>query len=182
MPSSLDQACNVWIQSFSFGDIFTSPTAVPKKQCYMQVAEDASLSVSGAGQRAEALRESLAGELEQARAIAQAAQAARQKANEDIVRAQSSLKELKEQEEAQKVGIFISICDRQGKLPLLRTKVAVRTGYESHQNGILFRGRVLTCYTYLRGSVCEVSGCTACLYFHLKHSFSQRTGDWCAGL
>ena len=115
MPGLLDQACDVWIQSFPFGDIFTSPTAAPKKQCYMQVAEDASLSVSGAGQRAEALRESLAGELEQAQAIAQAAQAARQKADEDIVRAQSSLKELKEQEEAQKVGIFISICDRQGK-------------------------------------------------------------------
>ena len=116
MPCSLDQACDVWIQSFSFGDIFTSPTAAPKKQCCMQVAEDASLSVSGAGQRAEALRESLAGELEQAQAIAQAAQAARQKADEDIVRAQSSLKELKEQEGGTEGwASSISICDRQGK-------------------------------------------------------------------
>ena len=102
-------------------DIFTNLICSPifEKQCYMQVAEDASLSVSGAGQRAEALRESLAGELEQAQAIAQAAQAAQQKADEDILRAQSQLKELKEQEEAQKVGILISICDRQGKEPLL---------------------------------------------------------------
>ena len=94
-----------------WSNIFTYPTCSPnpKKQCYMQVAEDASLSVSGAGQRAEALRESLAGELEQAQAIAQAAQAARQKADEDIIRAQSQLKELKEQEEAQKVGVLISI-------------------------------------------------------------------------
>ena len=84
----------------------------------MQVAEDASLSVSGAGQRAEALRESLAGELEQARLVAQAAQAARQQADRDITCAQSKLNELREQEEAQKVGNIISIWDpdKAGKL------------------------------------------------------------------
>ena len=69
--------------------------------------------------------------------IAQAAQAARQKADEDIIRAQSQLKELKEQEEAQKVGTLISICDRQGKEPPLRMNVAIRINHELHDICIL---------------------------------------------
>ena len=60
--------------------------------------------------RSAALRKSLAGELEQARLVAQAAQAARQQADRDIARAQSTLDELREQEAAQKVSILISVC------------------------------------------------------------------------
>lgn len=71
--------------------------------CGMQVAEEASFSVSGTGQRAAALRESLAGELEQARLVSQAATAARERAQQDIERAEADIDALQKQEQARKV-------------------------------------------------------------------------------
>ena len=93
--------------------------------------------------------------------IAQAAKAARQQADRDMISAQSELKELKEQEEAQKVGILASIYSRQGKESLLWMKVVNTLNYESHPNQRLFCIEAPTCHTCLQDSACESIGCIA---------------------
>ena len=79
-------------------------SACKAKSEIAQVAEEASFSVSKTGDRAAALRESLAGELEEARLVVQAAQAARQRAQHDVERLAGELAGLQKEELARKVG------------------------------------------------------------------------------
>lgn len=59
--------------------------------------------MSGTGDRAAALRESLAGELEAARAVVQAAAAARKRAERDAERLEEEIAGLQREEQARKV-------------------------------------------------------------------------------
>ena len=67
------------------------------------MAEDASFSVSKTGDRAAALRESLVGELEEARLVAQAARAARKRAEKDIQSMEQESTALEKEEQERKV-------------------------------------------------------------------------------
>ena len=72
-----------------------------------QVADEASFSVGRTGDRAAALRESLAGELEEARLVVQAAAAARQRAERDVERLEEDIASLHEEEQTRKVCIYV---------------------------------------------------------------------------
>jgi len=75
---------------------------------HTQVAEEASFSVSKTEDRAVALRESLADELEEARLVTEAAEAARKRAQHDIDRAQEELATFQKEEQTRKVRRGIS--------------------------------------------------------------------------
>ena len=66
--------------------------------------------MSRTGDRAAALRESLAGELEAARAVVQAAAAARQRAQRDVKRLEEEIAGLQKEEQAHKVCFFRFCC------------------------------------------------------------------------
>jgi rubrerythrin len=68
-----------------------------------QVAEEASFSVSKTGDRAAALRQSLAGELEEARLAVQAACAARKRAEKDIQSMQEAIAALEKEDQQRRV-------------------------------------------------------------------------------
>ena len=76
---------------------------------YLQVAEEASFSVSRTGDRAAALRESLAGELEEARLVVQAAAAARKRAERDAERLEDEIASLQKEEQTRKVCMLCRI-------------------------------------------------------------------------
>ncbi len=77
------------------------------------MAEEASFSVSRTGDRATALRESLADELEEARLVVQAAAAARKRAKRDVERLEEDIASLQKEEQTRKVcssgsaGVFV---------------------------------------------------------------------------
>ena len=70
---------------------------------HTQVAEEVSFSVSKTEDRAVALRESLADELEEARLVTEAAEAARKRAQHNIDQAQEELANLQKEEQTRKV-------------------------------------------------------------------------------
>ena len=70
------------------------------------MAEEASFSVSRTGDRATALRESLADELEEARLVVQAAAAARKRAKRDVERLEEDIASLQKEEQTRKVVLF----------------------------------------------------------------------------
>ena len=80
-----------------------SGSGVQSYHAAAQVAEEASFSVSRTGDRAAALRESLAGELEEARLVVQAAAAARKRAQRDVECLEEDIASLQEEEQTRKV-------------------------------------------------------------------------------